>query len=166
MITYRHEPASELLRFFSECKALALASDTKDAQAMFGDHWEEIASKKHILVLDLDYEAYVKLIQAGCLEVVTARDDDKLVGYITIILSKHLHYKTVIVAKEDVHFVHRKYRGRMIGDGMLKEAERVVEKRGAKLMFVHTKPHSDHGALLEKIGYSRFEIIYAKEIGG
>jgi hypothetical protein len=47
----------------------------------FAAHWQEIAMNRDRVPLDVDYDKYLALGEAGRLHVVTVREDGKLVGY-------------------------------------------------------------------------------------
>jgi len=53
---------------------------------------------------------------------VTARDGDKLVGYFLWFLVSHPHYKHVVVAEEDLHFLPLEYRRGLTGYNLMKAA--------------------------------------------
>ncbi len=160
MIEYRHEQGIELLRFFGELRAKAQAKAT----AMFSNHWDEVATSKNLFILDPDYERYRKFIEANSMVIVTARDDDNLIGYISLILYRHLHYRQVLVSLEDIHYMDPEYRKRGLGSGMIKKAEDVLRGRGVKFATMRTKVHADHGDLLKELGYSPMETVYGKEL--
>jgi GNAT superfamily N-acetyltransferase len=163
VINYRHEQGDRLLKFFTDVKSFM--ADRVRLDQLMTEHWGEIATNKDVLRLDPDFQRYAQLVMDGKLVVVTARDGDAMIGYFLAIVSKHLHYKDVLCATEDLHYVHPRYRGRGIGVGMIRATEAVLAQKGVRLLTVHVKLHSDHGPLLEAEGYNKLEMIYGKTLG-
>lgn len=162
MITYRNETAHRMLTFFAEIQVMA--KEEQATQVMLERHWVELADHKDLMVLDPDYEKYRRMVERDALVIITAREDEKLIGYVVIICDTHLHYKTLKVALEDIHYVDPAYRRHGIFTGMLIEAERVLSERGIKIALFRVKPKSDHGALFEGQGYAPLETVWGKRL--
>ena len=161
-ISFQHEHGLGLLGLLG--KIQKQVNEGSDVHELFHSHWKEIATNKDMLVLNPDYSRYRKLIERDMLVVISARDGGKIIGYIIIMVDNHAHYKTVKVSLEDIHFIDPKYRHQGIGRGMILAAEEVLRKRGVQLATMRVKLHSDHGPLLQELGYSPLETIYAKEL--
>ena len=73
-------------------------------------HWEELALDKERIKPNADIERYISLSQNGILQVVTAREDGKLIGYHFSIIGTHLHYKHVLMANTDMYWLHPYHR--------------------------------------------------------
>lgn len=58
-----------------------------DAMPLAHAHWDETVSDKSAMPFDLNPDAYLDLEKAGELRIFTAREEGKLVGYITYKLS-------------------------------------------------------------------------------
>lgn len=162
-ITFRYEDGARLVRFFSDMTTFM--ADKIRLDELTKSHWGEIATNQEFLKLDLDHAKYVRLAETNSLVVVSAREGDAMIGYAVFVVSCHLHYKTVLMAMEDVHYIHPTYRGRGIGTGMIQEAERVLRARGVKILTMRVKLKSDHGELLEDLGFTPIERVYAKVLG-
>lgn len=133
---------------------------------LVGSHWSEVSMHKESVNLDLDIDAYMSLEDSGVLKVITARDDNgTLVGYCSMLIMPHLHYKNDIFAFNDGIYISPRYRNGFVGIRLLKESERVMKDNGVSVMTVHVKPTKDFSPVLKRIGFSEFETVYSKYIG-
>jgi hypothetical protein len=76
-----------------------------EAMPLLLRHWGEIALNQATTPLDPDWEAYRRLEDAGVLHVTTLRVDGELIGYVSFLVAPNLHYRTVVVATDDVFFL-------------------------------------------------------------
>lgn len=143
----------------------ALATCLHEAVSLLGEHYEEIAEFKHLLVLDPDYSRYEEVEKRNGLRVITARENGRLVGYIVFFIYKHLHYKSVLVASDDIHFICKEKRAGSVGIRLFREGERALRAAGVKFILVRCKAKHDHSRIFEHLGYRPFDIMYAKELG-
>jgi GNAT superfamily N-acetyltransferase len=146
MITYQEE---KYLTCLDELKQL------------YPEHYEELSVTK-TYNLDPDYEVYQKLADAGILKLVTARNDNELIGYIMFIITPHLHYKTCITAAEDIYFLKKEYRKGRIGIRLFQFAEQYLKNINVNRIIYGTKIHLDNSKLFEYLGYTHFEKLYTK----
>jgi len=123
-------------------------------------HYEEIAQFKEVQVLDPDFEAYDRLEATGKLWVMTARDESRLVGYIVMFLSNDLHYRKLMRATEDIHFLLPEYRKGWTGYNMLKKVKAAMKEKGAHTVTFRTKAGQDHGVLFERLGGVLHDLVY------
>jgi len=135
------------------------------ADALIKAHYDEIARKKHLMVLDPDWEKYELLESVGKLFGLAAYDDDRLVGYSLNLIDTHLHYRGLIYAQNDVVFVDPDYRGARVFPLLNVAAEKRAKALGAKLFLMHAKEGSDLERILRKRSeYAVQDIIFAKEL--
>lgn len=140
--------------------------DVKDEAApLWPLHWEEVGQNKIKMPLDPDIGRLDYLSSLGKLHIVIARDNGKLVGYHASIIDTLIHYKTVLAAKGDLHWLHPDYRKGMTGIKLLKEVEKTLKTRGVQVMADFTKLYADKGAVFEHLGYKPIERVYTKWIG-
>jgi L-amino acid N-acyltransferase YncA len=123
-------------------------------------HYQEIAQFKEVQKLDPDWEAYGRLEDQGKLWVLTARSDGNLVGYIVMLLTRDMHYRNLLKATEDIHFLLPQYRKGMTGYRMLAMMKRAMKEKGAHMINVRTKANSDHGLLFERLGGVLHDLVY------
>jgi len=152
-ITYQVEPWEA---YFPECQALWIK------------HWVEVALDQAQIPLDPDLERYQAYADAGQLFILTMRDEGKLVGYFTAILSGHLHYKSTLMAFVDLYLVDKPYRKGLTGVRLFREAERALRALGVRRIQTATKLHAhlDMSRLLTRLGYTHVEAAYHKLLEG
>ena len=126
-------------------------------------HYEELSVTKEF-DLDPDYEAYSNLATIGLIKVITCRKEGVLIGYIYFILSKNLHYKTMLVACEDIYYLEKSERKGRVGINLFKFAEQYLKSIGVNRIVYSTKVHLDNSRLFEYLGYSFIEKHYSKLI--
>ncbi len=138
-----------------------------EAEPLTRPHWTEIAKNKRLLTLNPDLEKYERLDAGGHLLLVTARADGDLVGYFLWVIIAHPHYRHVLAAEEDLHFLSPEYRsggryGRDRGYGfeLLKAARDAALARGARLLAMREKVGHEHPALMEALGFVPTDVVY------
>lgn len=129
-------------------------------------HWREIALYKDRVALDPDWGRYLQLEINGAFLALTVRDGDELVGYAGWIIGPHLHYRSHLVATNDVIFVREGKRASRAGLMLIRESERVLIARGVERILWHIKPHHDWSAVLRHRGYSCEDLLLGKYVGG
>jgi len=137
-----------------------------EAGPLLTAHWNEIAKNKHLLRLNPDENLYERA--GNNLLLVTARDGQKLVGYFLWFLLGHAHYKHVLVAEEDLHFLLPEYRRGWTGYGLIKAACEAALARGAELLVMREKIGHEHAAIMHRLKFAPTDIVYtrtAKEAG-
>ena len=150
MITYTLEPWDTYYR---------------DCQALWPEHWCEIAVDKDRMPMRPDVANYQALEAAGKLQIVVARDDGRMVGYVLSVIRPHLHYADVLCGFEDAYFLSKTHRRGMVGVKLLREAVRHMQAVGAQKAFFMTKVALDMGSLFERMGFTRTDVVYSKWIG-
>ncbi len=128
---------------------------------------EEHAKELNVLsvTLDPDYNAYLSAAEAGYIALYTTRDDEgKLIGYALYWVNMHPHY-SILVATQDVLFLHKDHRKGRLGIKLLKYSEKKLkEDYNVKVIVQHTKKHKALDSLFSYLGYTEAEAVYLKEI--
>lgn len=130
-------------------------------------HWQEIASNHDRIPLDVAYDRYLALCEAGVLHVLSARADGKLVGYHVALVTGHLHYQSTLHCITDVYYLVPQYRKVQTGIELFREVERQMKARGVVKLFTGVKLHTHDGKtgkLFEFLGYTHTENLYMKLI--
>lgn len=125
-------------------------------------HWHEIGQDKARMRLDPHWDGYMALEKAGALAVFAATSGADLVGYAVFFMQRHLHYRTVNVAINDLLYLMPGYREGMAGVRMISELERQLKEAGAQKVFFGVKAWHDFGPLLARRGYAPMETVWAK----
>jgi hypothetical protein len=142
-----------------------LADVRKEVEPLLVRHWDEIALNKDTVPLDPDWDMYLRIEEAGFVCAITARRDGVLVGYVNYIISRNLHYRSLLVAEGDIFWLAPECRKGTAGIRMLRCAEGVLKEGGVNKIVNKVKLHFDIGVLFERMGYKPIERIYAKMIG-
>lgn len=149
--------------------AESFAAVESELRGIITEHWEEVASDREGKPLDPNWELYRALDAANHLVTLTVRDSDRrLVGYIIHLLYNPPHYRNILAAHDDAHFLRKEHRRGLAAVRMFKFAEVELRKRGVGLVSYHTKARSDinKGTLFERMGYKAEEVIFAKRLNG
>lgn len=139
-----------------------LQTVVEDIKPLLDKHWEEIATNKHAIKLNPDWDAYAALEEAGCLKIFTARENDKLVGYFVVIVRNHIHYKDHLFAANDIIYLSPEHRKGMTGAKLIKFAENCLKEDGVSVLLINTKRHKPFDRLLSWLGFTYTERLYSK----
>lgn len=141
--------------------ALETAAEVMDEiKPLLQKHWEEIAHYKDI-PLDPDYDQYFKIESVDALRIFTARDNDGvLVGYAIFFLRKNIHYKSSLQAVQDVLFIDPLRRG--FGARFILWCDQQLKLMGVEVVYHHVKEAHNFGPMLERFGYEKVDLIYAR----
>ena len=134
------------------------------AEPLFEEHYEEIARNKQVMVLKPDEETYRKAEEMGTIFILSARQNDVLIGYSVNFVSNHLHYADLKLAQNDLLFISKEHRGGRVGLRLIKDTENHAKSLGCKLMLWHCKPSTPLNEILPRLKYGVQDIIYSKEI--
>jgi GNAT superfamily N-acetyltransferase len=135
-----------------------------EARPLLVDHWENIALNKDTIPLNPLWNIYEKLEETGNLKIITARQDEKLVGYAAYVISPSLHYSSQIIADADVFWLDPNHRKGMAGMRLFKHAEKVLKSYGVTRILNKVKIHFDVGKVFERMGYDPIERVYSKSL--
>lgn len=142
---------------------------------LFQKHWREIALNQDKIPLDPDWNRYFDYDLLGILQVLTARANGVIVGYIFVFVHPHLHYASTIWAQTDIFWLDPAYR--FSGQGLMPTGYklfRLMEQRlremGVRVAYVNMKLHFEaaRGTLrkmLLRLGYNPTEEIFSKFLG-
>lgn len=127
-------------------------------------HWEEVARHKDIMVLNPWVEKYAALEENNMIIAFGAFDDARFIGYAVTFIMPHMHYRDLIVASNDIIFLHKDYRASRAGLMLIRETERAAKESGAQMVLWHAKKDSTFDYLLDRKGYGVQDIIYSREL--
>jgi len=137
----------------------------EEIKPLLDEHWEEVALFKEHIKLTPNYTMYEDLYNAGKLFIMTARDEDKLVGYNIMFLSNHPHYKDDIFAQQDLIYVDPKYRGTRVALKLVLYTENFLrDNMDVSVINYRMKLTHDYSRLLEKLGYKTVELSCIKYV--
>jgi len=138
-----------------------------EIQSLIEMHWEEIAVWQDI-PLEPHWDGYYALEKSGNMVVYTVRDDqndNKLVGYAVFFLRNHIHYKSHILAANDLVWVHPDYRDGKVGRNLVNFWEKDLQSRGVHVVHVNVKvAHPALGLVLKWSKYKTVESGHEKRL--
>lgn len=147
-----------MIEYSKEC----LCDVVNEVEPLLQLHYEELTLSKDRVKLDPDWERYANMEHAGSFHVFTARDDGRLIGYSAFFLAKHIHYRSLVVANNDVLYLHPDYRCGMTGIRLIRSSETGMKALGAAKITWHAKYSNDLKQILIRMGYADEEAILGK----
>ncbi|HLA14768.1 MAG TPA: hypothetical protein VJZ25_07070 [Gemmatimonadaceae bacterium] len=111
--------------------------------------------------LDVDWERYYAA--ASTLRLYTVRLED-LIGYASFFVVRNPHFRYSLQALQDTLFLNPFYRGRFIGPRFIEWCDRQLALEGVQKVYHHVKTAHDFGPMLEMLGYSCVELVYARRL--
>ena len=134
------------------------------ANVLFEEHYEEIALNKEVMKLKPDEKTYRNLEQMRKIFILSAWQNDVLIGYSVNFVLNHPHYADLVLTQNDLLFIKKEMRGSRAGLRLIKETEAHATSLGCKLMLWHAKENTTLAALLPRLKYGVQDIIYSKEL--
>jgi L-amino acid N-acyltransferase YncA len=127
------------------------------------EHWASLALNQDQIKLACDEAKYEQGEQLGCLCIVTARADGKIVGYYYGMLMNHLHYKDAgLMCYTDVYYLKPEYRRGGAGAKFMIAVMEHLKALGVVKLYMSTKAHQDNGALFERLGMKCSDRVFTK----
>lgn len=122
-------------------------------------------SSTHILPDPSGQESmYLQMEQSGVLTIMAAYEEDRLIGFLSMLVSVLPHYGVQVGATES-YFVAEKYRATGAGLRLLKDAEKAAEAQGATAMLVSAPIGSRLDTVLSnKTSYEPVNTIYVRTL--
>lgn len=137
-----------------------------DAKKIWPQHWKELAVNQEAYQIDCDEERFGKLAELGILQVFTARDGEKLVGYIMALIMPHLHYKSAgPMAITDMYYVLPEYRNG-VGMRLFQFFERELRSKKVVAAITSCKVHQDHTKFFKLMGWNHTDNTFIKLLKG
>jgi GNAT superfamily N-acetyltransferase len=136
----------------------------EEVTPLLEEHYKDIAMYQDKIDLNPDWDTY-KLIDGDGFVAITARDDEKLIGYTAYFIKNNLHYKDHIFAVNDVIYLDKEYRGGTTAVDMLMYTEEVLEDLGVSVATMHMKTFAPFETLMQCLSFDKAEFLYTKYIG-
>lgn len=134
----------------------------RDGEDLWREHYAEIGNKDY--EMDVDSTLYQAFENAGQLQVLTARKDGRIIGYVVMLVRKHPHYN-ILCGFEDAYFLTKVERKGLTGVRLLNEAIKCAKVRGVKRVFFHSKVLKDLRRIFTRLGFKHSDELWAKDIG-
>lgn len=144
----------------------------RDCLDVWAAHYDEIAGDKDRMAMKPDLALFEQLDAQGALQIVTARRDEVLIGYVLIVVRPHPHYADVLCGFEDAYFLlpsERKGNGlgfrSQTGVQMISFALDQLKTRGVQKVFFHTKECRNVSAVLRRLGMKKCDEVLTMWLG-
>lgn len=137
-----------------------VAAVQREGLPLLDKHYDEIAQFKQVQKLDPDWPVYYRIEEQGKLWVMTLRRHGEMIGYIVMMLTNDMHYRKLMRATEDIHFILPEYRKGLIGYRMLAKTVQAMKAKGAHTVTFRTKAEANHGKLFERLGGVLHDMVY------
>jgi GNAT superfamily N-acetyltransferase len=137
-------------------------SELLDRRDLLEAHYQELATDKERMKLDMHVDGYAQLFRTGGLFCLGVYDHGELVGYSVNFLSPAMHYRQLMVAQNDLLLISKPYRIGRIGLKLMDATEAEAKARGAGMMLWHAKEGTNLDKLLRRKGYRVQDIVYSK----
>ena len=148
----------------TEIKLATVKEMLAEAPILFEEHYEEIARNKQVMKLKPDEKTYYRMEDSDRIFILSARQDDVLIGYSVNFVIHHLHYADLKLAQNDLLFISKEHRGGRLGLKLIRETENHATTLGCKLMLWHCKENTTLSAIMPRLKYGVQDIIYSKEL--
>ena len=139
-----------------------LLSAQNEIVPLLEDHWKEVSSYPQEIVLNPNWEVYHFLEKMGILSIFTARDNGKLVGYLSTMSQSSLHHKDSVFAVTDAIFIKEDYRKGFTGIRLIRFAEFALKQDGVSVFTINTTVYKPFDKLLLWMGFKHIESTYSK----
>lgn len=126
------------------------------------EYYEKTVAREGVPPLDFDWAFYLSLEAMNKFVLIVARDDEKLVGFVTYSVTLHPQYKTTMYAICNTLAVKIGYRGQGIASKLVKAAEPYLKLYNVKRMVHGFRTVYDKTPLFEKAGFTLIEKHYEK----
>jgi GNAT superfamily N-acetyltransferase len=135
-----------------------------EAEPLFKVHYDELALHKDVMPMGCDHEFYFHLERNNFLLVVTARRDERLVGYyVGIVIGHHPHNKDGgKVSTTDMFYVVEAERHGGAGARLLRFVEGELRREGVKKATISTKLKFSNQPLMEALGWEATDLVFQK----
>lgn len=139
-----------------------LCSVKGDIKPLLEYHYSEVHPLKDIMTFDIDWEAYENLEVSDLLRIFTARDGDRLVGYLAMLVVPNFHCKGQYTAQDDALFVCPSVRGSSVCKHLIEFMEKCLFQDGVKVVHISGTASNPIDGLMDRLGYSPIETKFQK----
>jgi len=125
-------------------------------------HYEDIKDKSMYPEINMCWDVYKELSEAGLCKVVIAYDKGEPVAYAAFTITLDLNNGSSNMAYQVAMYIERKYRGRLVVD-FIEECGKLLGEEGvSKILCAHSDVRI--GKILGKAGYAPESINWVKTI--
>jgi GNAT superfamily N-acetyltransferase len=134
----------------------------QDIEPLVAGHWDEVTD--HEWPVDVDWPMFFKLEDTGIVRLMTARDGERVVGYVLFILAPALHYRSKLLAHDDAFYLHPEYRKGGAGFALFRAAEDMLREDHVDRIICHEKLKVPLEAFFTRLGFHAAERNWFKDL--
>jgi hypothetical protein len=138
------------------------AFDDPDFTTLFDEYCEESAMNGMPQPV-CQPAIYQQIEDAGIMHVLGAYDDDRMVGFLNLLVNTLPHYGKLVATTES-YFVGFKHRKGGAGLMLLREAERLATTLGAVGILVSSPNGSKLAEVMPKVGYTAANQVFFRSL--
>jgi GNAT superfamily N-acetyltransferase len=138
-----------------------LAPILREIQPLLKRDWLENGIDREAAPLEIDFARYLDMDLVGILQIITARDEELLVGYAFAYVHPHIDHCGVGWAMLTWYWLFPEYRHAGIGNAMIEAMEGFLREAKVSVVEVSEKITSKHG-LFDRRGYRDVDVVKRK----
>jgi len=108
--------------------------------------------------------AYEHLWGTGVIDIFSARDDDKLVGYILTLIQADLHSEGNTIGYNDMIYLKEEYRHTEVASEFMEALEEHLKSKKVNQLYFDFPMHNQCAALMDHLEYDKVGVKYSKII--
>jgi len=139
------------------------ANHKKFIEARYAEAKELCASNRD---LKIDVELYQHLISTNIVTVLELFDDEKFIGYCTVLISPAILSKGYVDAKIDHIALDKHYRAKGYASLVMQEVEDLLKEQGVDELSIVLPPTEAHDKFAEAKGYKKNVVMHTKSLEG
>lgn len=129
---------------------------------LFVESYEEYEIDKDIIPFEVDLVRLLETEANGVLHLLTARDDEKLIGYVLIYITTTTHHRnTKMAATDSIHISNAVVNRGIILRRLIEESKKLARDFGAKKLYFRVKAGSSASKLLSAMRLMLDEETYS-----
>ena len=126
--------------------------------------WKEIGVfDKERIPLKPNWEWYQILADKKNLHIITARNNQRLIGYYVSIITPHIHYMDTLIAENDVLYLQKEYRKGLTGYKLIKFAVEQLKSK-VQIIILSMKAKQSFLPLADRLGFKLTDYKLTLEI--
>jgi len=128
-------------------------------------HWMEVGYSRDEINLNIDWDAYNRMDDAGNLSTILVyNSDNTLIGYCIDFVHDHIHHKGTKYAVNDAFYVHPAYRKTHVPVEILKVVQLYLKEVGARTHMITMMESHRWDKTAQAAGYKQVETVHAIDL--
>lgn len=134
-----------------------------EIEAMVPEQWEEMAQGFEGMTYEPNWTLYLAAEERGAGMLLTAREDEVMLGYFGFLVHPHLSSQSQLAATSTPYYVRKMANGGTRGlvlRSLIRESVKKLKVRGVALISIRTHHWASAGTILESLRFKPFETSY------